>query len=693
MDPSVLLNKPKTYNIDPNITTRNITPKITKISNLSITSGQARKSSTKLLKVFEKGTYQKKTQLTVLNRYKRRLDSIQKQNDRSFGKKQKVKIKLPDIKKYVGNFFTPGSTNDPFKAIGALAAFNSFQKGSKGDWGGAIKSGVVAAGLFGGIPLLKRALKLTKGAPTPAAVGVGGLASKSFWGTPYAQTRAGKAYAGMQAERNMPKWLQRTKGGSASRFAQSNERMFSGEANVGDIARVKTGGRFSGGNIAEFAARRNVERGVGQFGARTGEEVGGKLISRALPFIGAAFSAVSAFDDFKQGNLVGGGLNVISAIADLFGQSEIALATAGLAIGSEMTYKKDDKLKQKTEEQKALVDKGKGDNDKLTFSKTLNSYDKAITKFEKFIKGFKNTGNPNQQGFEEQSMEYGEFGDRDTNPSTIQGDLKNMEATGGTLPSSSPITGRYGEQRPGHLHAGVDFAPPEGTPISVIQPGTVSSAEFRDNGYGNQVKVDHPGGVSSFYAHLSSIGVRVGQQIQPGTVIGTVGSTGHSTGPHLHFEVDVNGKRTDPSLYADKIFRFGGNIKVRESGQQSTPTPPAPSGKPTTGKGGRSSPPPTSPPPNTSGDRRNVLYSVSPPPPTLVTIDVPSPSTRGQSISRQLPYQQGYSQPQPMIVPYPVVRQQAVAPSESSAPMMFSGPSEQQLLNSFYKRVLLNTVQ
>jgi hypothetical protein len=90
MNPQILLNRPKPQ----------IVPKITKISGLVDSSNEIKRSSTKLRKVFEKGTYQKKTQLTTLNRYKKRLDAIQKQNDKRFSQKSKVKIKLPDIKKY-----------------------------------------------------------------------------------------------------------------------------------------------------------------------------------------------------------------------------------------------------------------------------------------------------------------------------------------------------------------------------------------------------------------------------------------------------------------------------------------------------------------------------------------------------------------------------------------------------------------
>jgi hypothetical protein len=169
--------------------------------------------------------------------------------------------------------------------------------------------------------------------------------------------------------------------------------------------------------------------------------------------------------------------------------------------------------------------------------------------------------------------EYGEYGDRDQTPSPTPGQLQDLESTGGALPSSSSKGDKFGYSSwRGRNHNGIDYPLPEGTPISVIQPGTVADAGFRDNGYGNQVKVNHPGGVSSFYAHLSSINVASGQKIDPGTVIGKIGTTGHSTGPHLHFEVDVNGTVSNPEPYEDKLFRFGGNVKVKaKKGEHGAP--------------------------------------------------------------------------------------------------------------------------
>jgi murein DD-endopeptidase MepM/ murein hydrolase activator NlpD len=97
-------------------------------------------------------------------------------------------------------------------------------------------------------------------------------------------------------------------------------------------------------------------------------------------------------------------------------------------------------------------------------------------------------------------------------------------------------------------HDGVDFAAASGTPIRAAAEGVVSFAGER-GGYGNVVIVDHPGGLQTLYAHQSRVGVTEGEHVGRGQVIGAVGSTGHSTGPHLHFEVREGGKAVDPLPY------------------------------------------------------------------------------------------------------------------------------------------------
>jgi murein DD-endopeptidase MepM/ murein hydrolase activator NlpD len=93
----------------------------------------------------------------------------------------------------------------------------------------------------------------------------------------------------------------------------------------------------------------------------------------------------------------------------------------------------------------------------------------------------------------------------------------------------------------GSLHAGEDFAAPIGTPVRAISSGVVVWASA-DAGYGNKVEIRHWDGTVSWYGHLSKIEVTVGERVDPAQEIGLVGSTGFSTGPHLHLEIHPNGK-------------------------------------------------------------------------------------------------------------------------------------------------------
>lgn len=98
-------------------------------------------------------------------------------------------------------------------------------------------------------------------------------------------------------------------------------------------------------------------------------------------------------------------------------------------------------------------------------------------------------------------------------------------------------------------HAGVDLAATRGTPVYASGKGKVIYATYSRGGYGNVVKVDHGYGYVSIYAHLNKIKVRKGQNLQRGDIIGEVGSTGRSTGPHLHYEIQKEGKPVNPFKY------------------------------------------------------------------------------------------------------------------------------------------------
>lgn len=114
-------------------------------------------------------------------------------------------------------------------------------------------------------------------------------------------------------------------------------------------------------------------------------------------------------------------------------------------------------------------------------------------------------------------------------------------------PSAGIVTSNYG-WRWFRMHAGMDVAAPVGTPIRSAKEGRVVYSGWM-GGYGYAVDVEHPNGVVTRYAHCSELHVRTGQWVQRGQVLAAMGSTGHSTGPHLHFEVHVNGEAVNPRNY------------------------------------------------------------------------------------------------------------------------------------------------
>jgi murein DD-endopeptidase MepM/ murein hydrolase activator NlpD len=115
------------------------------------------------------------------------------------------------------------------------------------------------------------------------------------------------------------------------------------------------------------------------------------------------------------------------------------------------------------------------------------------------------------------------------------------------LPTHGRIFSGFGRPRPGHLHHGIDIAAPTGTPVWTTAAGTVSSVRVRQ-GYGLTVIVDHGDGRQTLYAHLGAATVHAGEQVAAGAVVGQVGVSGVTTGPHLHFETRTNGVAHDPGL-------------------------------------------------------------------------------------------------------------------------------------------------
>lgn len=102
------------------------------------------------------------------------------------------------------------------------------------------------------------------------------------------------------------------------------------------------------------------------------------------------------------------------------------------------------------------------------------------------------------------------------------------------------------------FHRGVDFAAPKGTPVYAVAGGTVVKA-YRSSSYGNVVVIDHHNGYATLYAHASKLLVKSGERVAAGEQIAKVGSTGHATGPHLHFEIQHSGQRLDPRPYLARL--------------------------------------------------------------------------------------------------------------------------------------------
>ncbi len=117
--------------------------------------------------------------------------------------------------------------------------------------------------------------------------------------------------------------------------------------------------------------------------------------------------------------------------------------------------------------------------------------------------------------------------------------VKGSAFTSGYGVRSDPFRGRAA------MHAGIDLAGPLGTPIYATADATVGRSEWA-NGYGNLVELDHGRGIQTRYGHLSRSGVRAGQRVKRGDLIGYMGSTGRSTGSHLHYEVRIDGKAVNP---------------------------------------------------------------------------------------------------------------------------------------------------
>lgn len=163
--------------------------------------------------------------------------------------------------------------------------------------------------------------------------------------------------------------------------------------------------------------------------------------------------------------------------------------------------------------------------------------------------------------------------------------VKNKEALLAATPAIQPVSNKelsrlasgFGYRidpvyKTTKMHAGLDFAAPQGTPIYATADGVVSLAGNMANGYGNHVIINHGYGYETLYGHMARVKARRGQRIRRGEVIGWVGSTGKSTGPHLHYEVHKNGRELDPIYFFYNDLtpeQFDRMLKIAATGNQS----------------------------------------------------------------------------------------------------------------------------
>jgi murein DD-endopeptidase MepM/ murein hydrolase activator NlpD len=167
----------------------------------------------------------------------------------------------------------------------------------------------------------------------------------------------------------------------------------------------------------------------------------------------------------------------------------------------------------------------------------------------------------------------------------IRNMVKNKEKLLAAIPAIQPVSNKnltrmasgYGVRidpvyKVRKMHAGLDFTAPQGTPIYATADGRIKEASFNAGGYGNNVVINHGYGYETLYGHMYRVKVRAGQIIKRGEVIGWVGNTGKSTGPHCHYEVHKNGKPINPVYYFYNDLtpeQFDRMLKLAATGNQS----------------------------------------------------------------------------------------------------------------------------
>jgi hypothetical protein len=516
-----------------------IKPKITRSSlrlsaleHLKDATEDTRKSSEKLKRLFERNTYQKKTQLTVLKRYKRRLDSIEKEDEERRKRRQQKKIKLPQIKKFVGSFFTPNAAKDPMKALATLSAFKTATSISNGKWFDAFMSGLATAGFVAGPALLGLGLnRMFRG-------GEGGVKPRR---SPKVTGDTGKFKFRNPFKRG-PKVTGDT-GGLNIRNPFRRKPKITGDA--GRFTKIgKAFGRFGKSAIpiagaalgaADAAIRANEGDVTGASIAGTSASLDAISAGLTATGIGVVPAAVLSAVSF--------GLDMVNLVRDLTGASE--------AESKNNKNKRKDKrpeetdiqtrLRKETEKQKDQQKQKPQETGNLTFSKTLNSYEKVIIKFEEFSKSFTGIGMTSGDSFNEGQSRSTPQG----NPTSPSGNNVPTTPEGlPTLPPTNLLPGqRYGAPRRYGGHSGQDFDISGNEKFYSRLGGDVIFARNIGGEYGNVVEVYNKDlGVTEVIAEANNImsNIKEGMTIAPGTPVvygeRTTPTAGGSVGV-VHYEI------------------------------------------------------------------------------------------------------------------------------------------------------------
>jgi hypothetical protein len=513
MDTTKLLAKPKAQ--------PQVVAKVTKINSLAKLTSQTNKSSRILRRTFEKGIYQRKTQLSILNRYKKRLDSIQKEQDNKSTKKLKRKPPKFEIPKFKGSFFT--NSGDLLSSLGALAAFKSLGKMFDGDMGGALGPGMIAAAALLGPGLLGMAgnAMFNKGPKPRRGFDVTGRRVSSPTQERYLSRYGDKAFKNRF-------------GKDALKRTQQGTEVVSNVGKGGKVA--KAFGRFGAALIPGVGAV--VGAADAAYRAQSGDQFGAALSGTAATLDAAAAASAATGIGLPVAGLLSiasFALDATNLVRDLSGMS---------AAEEEKNKKKEDKLDKNEREQKALASQ----SGNLTFAKTLVGYGKVVEKFQKFSRSFTGTLDP--------SNPYNET-PTGPPPSAPPGGAYDGPISGETffpLPGGDVGTqGRIGENQKfgasrdggSRPHAGLDmthWSGPLNAPVSAFKTGKVVKAVHA--GYRGSVDIDHGGGLYTRYVHVVP-SVSVGQIVYGGQQIATLYPDGGNT--HLHFEVYQGNSAKDPA--------------------------------------------------------------------------------------------------------------------------------------------------